>query len=155
MRFDHVGIFVRDLKQGRELLGSLVSIEYWTATFADEGIGVFVQFGIGKNGPCYELVAPLGDNSPVDGALRTGKNILNHVAYLTGDLDAEGERLRAEGCVAAGVPQPAVAYGGRRVQFWLTPLRFVVELIEAPDHQHAFLSADRFAQQSATEMEVV
>jgi methylmalonyl-CoA/ethylmalonyl-CoA epimerase len=46
--------------------------------------------------------------------------------------------LRAQGCCPAGAPQPAVAYGGRRVQFFVSPLRFVIELIEKPDHMHTF-----------------
>ena len=138
MRFDHVGIFVKDIARGRELLGEMFGITNWTEVFADEGIGVYVQFGIAASGPCYELVAPLGEQSPVDGALRAGKNILNHVAYLTADLEAEGERLRSLGSVAVAAAQPAVAYAGRRVQFWLSPLRFIVELIEAPEHEHSY-----------------
>ena len=35
-------------------------------------------------------------------------------------------------------PKPAIAYGGRRIQFFVTPMRFIVELIEAPYHRHEF-----------------
>lgn len=140
MKFDHVGVFVKEIAKGRELLGDMFGIARWTEVFADEGIGVYVQFGIAADGPCYELVAPLGEHSPVEGALRAGKNILNHVAYLTPDLDAEGERLRSLGSVAVAAAQPAVAYDGRLVQFWLSPLRFIVELIEAPEHQHSYIA---------------
>ena len=86
----------------------------------------------------YELVAPYGEASPIANALRTGKHILNHLAYLTPDLDRTAEHLRAEGCYPAGEPQPAIAYDGARVQFWMSPLRFVLELIEKPGHAHAF-----------------
>ena len=141
MRFDHIGIFVKELVEGRRLLEAMFGIERWTEVFEDPGIGVYVQFGLGTDGPCYELVAPRGQNSPVDGALRTGKNILNHVAYLTGDLDGDGERLRALGGVAVSAAQPAVAYGGQRVQFWLTPLRMIVELVEALEHEHGYRTA--------------
>jgi hypothetical protein len=39
-------------------------------------------------------------------------------------------------CVPTGEPKPAIAYGGRRVQFFFTPLHMIVELIEALDHRH-------------------
>jgi hypothetical protein len=53
-------------------------------------------------------------------------------------LLVRSEQLRAQGCVAAGEARPAVAYGGQRVQFWISPLKFMIELVEAPEHRHAF-----------------
>jgi methylmalonyl-CoA/ethylmalonyl-CoA epimerase len=70
--------------------------------------------------------------------LKRGINILNHVAYLTDDLDRDAAMLQEKGAVMAGPPKPAVAYGGARVQFWITSQRFMVELIEAPQHEHAY-----------------
>jgi len=141
LRFDHIGVVVEELARGREFLSETLGIERWTEAIADEALGVWVQFGVGGDGPCFELVAPLGEKSPIAGALRAGKNILNHVAYLTNDLAAEGERLRAQGCLPTGAAQAAVAYGGRRVQFWISPLRFMIELVEAPEHRHVFGAA--------------
>ena len=46
--------------------------------------------------------------------------------------------MRSVGCVATGDPRPAVAYGGHMVQFWVSPLRFIVELVEAPEHEHVY-----------------
>ena len=71
-------------------------------------------------------------------ALKRGINILNHVAYLTADLDVDAKRLEEKGAMMAGPAKPAVAYGGARVQFWITPQRFMVELIEALGHQHSY-----------------
>jgi methylmalonyl-CoA/ethylmalonyl-CoA epimerase len=140
LQFDHIGLVVKDMAEGREFLGSAFGIDRWTEVFEDPGIGVYVQFGRTEEGPCYELIAPLGEQSPVINAMKSGKNILNHVAYLVADLDAEGEKLRDKGCGATGPAKPAVAYGGARVQFWISPLRFMVELIEASGHQHVYKS---------------
>jgi methylmalonyl-CoA/ethylmalonyl-CoA epimerase len=140
LRFDHVGVIVRDMGAGRRFFAAL-GVDRWTEVFDDPGIGVSVQFGLGDTGPCYELITPLGEKSPVAEALRTGQRILNHVAYLTADIDAEGQRLASQGCSATGPAHPAVAYQGRRVQFWVSPLRFIVELIEAPEHEHLYLDA--------------
>lgn len=138
MKFDHIGLVVGDMAEGRQALEALFGIDRWTKVFEDPGIGVYVQFGRTQEGPCYELIAPLGEGSPVLTALKRGINILNHVAYLTADLDSEAKRLEAMGSIMAGPAKPAVAYGGARVQFWITPQRFMVELIEAPGHEHVY-----------------
>src|SRR5580698_8337733 len=93
LRFDHVGIVVSELEVGRAFFKDALGIDRWTEVFADPGLGVSVQFGVADCGPCYELIAPLGEDSPVASALRSGQRILNHVAYLVDDLDAEGQRL--------------------------------------------------------------
>ncbi|HEY0161724.1 MAG TPA: VOC family protein [Edaphobacter sp.] len=138
MKFDHIGLVVGDMAEGRAFLESMFGLDRWTEVFEDPGIGVYVQFGRSEEGPCYELIAPLGDASPVATALKRGINILNHVAYLTDDLDRDAKRLEEKGSMMAGPAKPAVAYGGARVQFWITPQRFMVELIEAPGHEHRY-----------------
>ncbi|RZU41332.1 VOC family protein [Edaphobacter modestus] len=138
LKFDHIGLVVGDMAKGREFLESMFGIDRWTEVFEDPGIGVYVQFGRAEDGPCYELISPLGEASPVTTALKRGINILNHVAYLTVDLDRDARSLEANGSIMAGPPKPAVAYRGARVQFWITTERFMVELIEAPGHEHAY-----------------
>lgn len=146
MQFDHIGVVVEEIAEGRSFLESAFGITRWTEVFDDPGIGVYVQFGMGSNGPCYELIAPREEKSPISVALRTGKAILNHVAYLVPDLDAAAEKLCNEGAMPVSEAQPAVAYEQQRVQFFLSPLRFIVELIEAPEHLHKFVSSERVSQ---------
>jgi methylmalonyl-CoA/ethylmalonyl-CoA epimerase len=138
LQFDHIGLVVADMAEGREFLEDTFGLDRWTEVFEDPGIGVYVQFGRTADGPCYELIAPLGEVSPVATALKRGVNILNHVAYLTDDLDRDAAMLQQKGSIMAGPAKPAVAYGGARVQFWITAQRFMVELIEAPQHEHAY-----------------
>lgn len=138
MQFDHIGIVVPTLSVGRDHLASIFAIDRWTEAFADDVNGVYVQFGNDPSGICYELIAPLGPNSPIAQALQTKRSIINHVAYRVDDLDHHAECLVQERCFVAGPAKPAIAYGGRRIQFFVSPLRFIIELIEAPDHRHAF-----------------
>ena len=145
LHFDHIGLVVADLSEGRRHLTGTLQISRWTESVDDHGIGVSVQFGLGDSGPCVELIAPLGEESPVANALRKGHRILSHLAYITAEIQAAGEALEREGCVSTGPAHPAVAYGGALVQFWISPLRFIIELIEAPGHQHAYQQREREA----------
>ena len=140
MVFDHFGIVVKSLSGGRDKVTAILGIREWTTTFSDSVNGVSMQFGRDDSGICYELLEPLGDHSPVRSALSERRAILNHIAYRVADLEAAAEHMRRTGCARTGDPKPAIAYGGRRIQFFVTPLSFIVELIEAPDHRHEFLS---------------
>jgi methylmalonyl-CoA/ethylmalonyl-CoA epimerase len=139
-RFDHLGVVVKRLGKGRERMSALLSITDWTAPIDDIVNGVRLQFGRDPAGVVYELLEPLGEDSPVYPALRTGMAILNHVAYLTVDLSAAAAHLASAGAARATDPKPAIAYGGRPIQFFVTPLNFIIELIEASGHEHAFIS---------------
>lgn len=130
MIFDHIGLFVGDIETGRRQLAALLPIERWTEVIDDPGMNVRVQFGLDRSAIRYELVAPLAEPNPVSGVLATGKNILNHVAYRCADLESAMETLRRQGAVPLGRPQAAVAFNGSRVAFYLTPLRFIIELVE-------------------------
>jgi methylmalonyl-CoA/ethylmalonyl-CoA epimerase len=145
MKFDHIGIVVENMADGAGVLRATFGIEQWSPVFEDHGIGVSVQFGRDPSGICYELVAPLRADSPVSRALGEGVNIINHVAYLVGDLDSEARRLRKLGFFPASRPAEALAYDGARIQFFVSEMRMIVELIEAIDHRHAYASwAERY-----------
>ena len=131
MQFDHVGVFVESLDQGRARLQEILPLATVSEEFHDPLLKVSVQFLHDTSGICYEIVAPNGDGNPVDALLAEKRNILNHIAYKVTDFDASAERLRRARCMPMGIPQPAVAFGGARVVFFLTPLRMIIELIEA------------------------
>jgi len=139
MQFDHIGVVVKTLKQGRDTLGPSLQITAWTREWEDPVNKVWVQFGYDRSGVCYELIAPLGEDSPVALALKNKTRILNHVAYLVEDLGQEGERLRDAHCLPIAEPSPAIAYGGKRIQFFMSPVNVIIELIEAPGHKHEIL----------------
>lgn len=130
MIFDHLGVVVASLEAGRSHLEQLLGVQDWSASVEDPLQRVLVQFGWDASGVCYELIAPAGEEGPLREALRTGKNILNHVAYRVPDLEAAMDRARSLGSMPLGPPRPAVAFQGRRVVFLLTRLRMILELIE-------------------------
>ena len=138
MKFDHLGVIVPSMAQGRHHLAGLFGIRRWTVEFADATNGVYVQFGLDPSGMCYELISPYGKDSPIERTLNVRDRILNHVAYLVSDLDQAAAQLRVKRCFPAGEPSSAIAYGGHRIQFFVSPLAFIIELIEAPDHNHSY-----------------
>lgn len=138
MKFDHIGVAAKTLSFGRSVSGPLLRIAAWSQEYEDPANGIYCQFGLDESGICYEIVAPFGDSSPIAEAVRTRNRVLNHVAYLVADMDCESARMRSCGCVTITPATPAVAYGGARIQFFLTKLRFIIELIESPDHRHQF-----------------
>lgn len=133
MQFHHLGIVCRDLADGRKRLDALLGGLEWSPVYQDDIQNVFVQFGIDASNIRYELIVPQNERSPVSTVLQQGKNILNHTAYLVPSLEAAAVRLREQSCLPIGPAQPAVAFNGALIQFFVCPLRFVIELIEAPD----------------------
>jgi methylmalonyl-CoA/ethylmalonyl-CoA epimerase len=138
MKFDHVGVTTTDLASGRELLEGSAGVRAWTREFRDEINEVWVQFGRCDAGMCYELVAPLSPVSPITRVLSRKINVLNHLAYLVDDLRAAASGLLAMEFVEVAEARPAIAYGGRPIQFFVAPSRLMIELIEAPGHQHLY-----------------
>ena len=78
-----------------------------------------------------ELVEPAGEDSPVFRFLSERGGGLHHLCYTVGNLDDEIARMKRAGSMAVRRPKPAVAFGGRKIAWMLTPERLLVELLEA------------------------
>ena len=133
LTLDHLGLAVPSLVQGRDCMSRMLPLHRWSEPTADPVLGVEIQFAWDGSGIAYELLAPLGEQSPVAAALREGRNALQHVAYRTSDFAAACEAFRQHGALPLGPARPACAFGNARVIFFLTPLRFICELIDASE----------------------
>lgn len=140
LRFDHLGLVVKRLDLGRRHLAEGVGISRWTQEVEDPLNGVRLQFGRDAAGVCYELLEPLEESSPVYAALKTGSGILNHVAYRVPHLAEWQERMQKCGWARTSDPKPAIAYDNRLIQFFVSPVRLIIEVIEAWDHEHIYAS---------------
>jgi methylmalonyl-CoA/ethylmalonyl-CoA epimerase len=76
-----------------------------------------------------ELVAPLGDNSPISKVLAKGIGAY-HICYEVDEIEAALEYVRSEGCIVVSKPVPATAFAGKRIAWFYTPTRQLVELVE-------------------------
>ena len=70
MKFDHIGIFVKEIDYGQTELSKVIEIFKKSEIFHDTLLNVSVQFCYDKCGICYELVAPYGENNPVESVLK-------------------------------------------------------------------------------------
>lgn len=138
MEFDHIGVVVPDLQEGRRRIMATLPITAATPAFDDRVLGVSVQFYRDGSGLVFELIAPFGDSSPVANTLAQAHRI-NQLAYRCLDLDEAGRALRRGRAVPLGSPTPAVAFGGARVQFFWSPLGHVIELIETQSERLDFV----------------
>ncbi|WP_314955479.1 VOC family protein [Bradyrhizobium cosmicum] len=137
--FDHVGLVVRDLKSGLGNVCSLLPIVSATQVYDDEVLGVSVQFLRDASGVIFELIAPLGDNSPVAKIAASGRGVINQIAYRVKNLVDAAEYFRAQRAIPTGPAKPAIAFDGASVQFFLTRDSVVVELIEGEGASREFL----------------
>ena len=127
MRFHHVGIACRDLEgEAKAMLALGYRAE--SAEFTDALQGIRGQFVVGP-GPRMELLEQIVGSRVLEPFLAKGVKAY-HFGYEIADLDAEVERLKSAGAILVTPPQPAIAFGGRRISFLMLKNLFLVELIE-------------------------
>jgi methylmalonyl-CoA/ethylmalonyl-CoA epimerase len=127
-RLNHVAIAVKDLETSaalyRDTLGARVS-----APQALPAHGVTVVF-IELDNTKIELLAPLGDNSPIAKFLEKNPDGgMHHLCYEVEDILAARDRLKAAGARVLGDGEPRIGAHGKPVLF-LHPKDFSGTLVE-------------------------
>jgi methylmalonyl-CoA/ethylmalonyl-CoA epimerase len=127
-RLNHVAIAVPDLAAARALYRDGFGAE--VSGFVDlpeQGVTtVFVSLGNTK----VELLAPLGDNSPIANFLaRHPDGGIHHVCYEVDDIEAACAELKKQGARILGDGTPKVGAHGKPILF-LHPKDFHGTLIE-------------------------
>jgi methylmalonyl-CoA/ethylmalonyl-CoA epimerase len=127
-RLNHVAIAVRDLEKSaslyRDTLGARVSPPQSEPTH-----GVTVVF-IELPNTKIELLAPLGENSPIAKFLEKNPDGgMHHVCYEVDDILAARDRLKAGGARVLGDGEPKIGAHGKPVLF-LHPKDFNGTLVE-------------------------
>ncbi|MBX9933632.1 MAG: methylmalonyl-CoA epimerase [Methylobacterium sp.] len=127
-RINHVAIAVRDLDAAiaiyRDTLGAKV-----TEPLPQPEHGVTVVFVELPNSK-VELMAPLGENSPVASFVeRNPGGGIHHVCYEVDDIIAARDKLKAQGARVLGTGEPRIGAHGKPVLF-LHPKDFLGTLVE-------------------------
>jgi methylmalonyl-CoA epimerase len=94
-RIDHVGVAVEDMDAALALYRDGLKLELEHREVVEEQGVDAALLGVGDGH--VELLAPLGEDTPVGRYLARRGPGLHHVAYAVDDIDSELERLRASG----------------------------------------------------------
>ena len=131
LKFRHVGIAVESLERALATYQKIFGYAVQSGPFVDPIQKVSVCFlSPGESGgAAIELVAPAGEDSPVNRFLAKGISAY-HLCYEVDDLDEALKHVRSNGCLVVGDPVPAVAFAGRRIAWFYTPTRQLTELVE-------------------------
>jgi methylmalonyl-CoA/ethylmalonyl-CoA epimerase len=127
-RLNHVAIAVHDLAAGaalyRDMLGARVSEP---VPQPEHGVTtVFIELPNTR----VELIAPLGERSPISGFLeRNPFGGIHHVCYEVTDVRAATRDLAARGARVLGDGEPKIGAHGKLVVF-VHPKDFLGTLIE-------------------------
>ena len=127
-RLNHVAIAVRDIAAAsrtyREVLGAQVS-----EPVPQPEHGVVTAFVVLPNTK-VELIAPLGDASPIEKFLeRSPEGGIHHICYEVADIKAARDQLTRLGARVLGGGEPKIGAHGKPVLF-LHPKDFCGTLIE-------------------------
>lgn len=130
-RLDHVGIAVKNLEAARaDYVDRLGFVEAERESLPEQGVEVIMLDG----GNCrVELLAPLGDNSPIAKFLEKRGEGMQQAAFQVADLDAALAELANRG--VKPIAPPSVGAGGLRICF-LHPKDshgVLLELVEYPE----------------------
>lgn len=130
LRFHHVGVAVRDIQKALPAFRDLFGYELTSGPFDDPIQKVSVCFlSRGDGDLVIELVAPLGDDSPVTGRLKGGGGAY-HICYQVPDLRASIQHFIEKGSLLISGPDPAVAFNQREIAWLMTEARVLVELVQ-------------------------
>ena len=124
----HIGIAVADLEAALPFYRQAFGFTVASGPFDDPIQKVKVCF-VGC-APCLiELIAPLAQDSPINRTLAKGIGAY-HLCYEVDEVPATLDALRAQGCLPVSGPVPAVAFGGRKIAWLMTPTQQLVEILE-------------------------
>jgi methylmalonyl-CoA/ethylmalonyl-CoA epimerase len=128
----HLGVAVASLEKALPVYRNVLGYRLVSGPFDDPIQRVSVCF-IRRDIPgdiTIELIAPLGDESPIHRTLMKGGSSAYHSCYEVENLDQALEHLSAQGCVIVSKPVPAVAFGNRRIAWLYLPTRQLIEALE-------------------------
>jgi methylmalonyl-CoA/ethylmalonyl-CoA epimerase len=129
----HVGVAVPDLVPATESFAALFGYKVVSGPFDDPIQKVSVNFLSASESDAadIELIAPLGDDSPIRSMLSRNGGGAYHLCFETQDIEGALVHAEQNGCVIVARPVPAVAFEGRRIAWIYTPGRQLFELVEA------------------------
>ncbi len=128
MKIDHIGYAVRNIDKARKQMEILGFV--FEPVVEDTDRNIFISFGE-LDGYRIQLVAPIGEGSPVDAQLSRIGPTPYHICYQSSEFEADVEELQKHRFKVTVPPAPAVAFGGKRVVFLYSLSAGLIEIVEA------------------------
>jgi methylmalonyl-CoA/ethylmalonyl-CoA epimerase len=129
-RMHHVGFVVSNIEATAPGMARSLLSDWNSEIFTDPLQRVRVTFlNGGAQSPLFELVEPLGQDSPVFRFL-SDRGGLHHLCYEVSSIPEHLDRIRAAGGVIVSRAKPAVAFGGRAIAWALTRERLLLEFLQ-------------------------
>ncbi len=131
LRLHHVGFVVSDIQKSVEGFRNTLGMSWDGAIYTDPRQRVKITF-LASGPACaqIELIEPAGADSPVAKFLEKGGG-QHHLCYEVNDIEKALAEFKSRKASIVQRPCPAVAFEGRRIAWFITPERLVVELLEA------------------------
>ena len=129
LNFHHIGIACRDIEKTKAFY--LQQGYTATPTVEDPLQHVRISFLDKAGGPRLELLAPIGDQSPVARTLATSGVTPYHICYEVPDLEEAIATLRSQRFLLVNGPVPACALDNRRIAFLFQKNTGLIELLES------------------------
>jgi len=131
MKLEHIGIIVKDLETARQ---------YYEKNFGFKNISQIIDepeqkvkiifINTGSCGPSIELIQPVSEDSAVYNFLKKTGGGLHHLSYEVENLDIAIEHFKNLKAVMVGRIYPGAGHNGRRVVWFYTSFKELIELIE-------------------------
>ena len=130
-RLHHTGFVVASIAAVMERFCRAVGGSSWSETWHDplQRVRVAFIYPSHPGDPSLELVEPAGPGSPVEKFLEHSGG-LHHLCYEVDNLDEVVRGASSRGLVMIRRPQPALAFGGRRIAWFLTHEGLLIEYLE-------------------------
>ena len=129
-RLLHMGVAVHDLPSALAFYEQTLGFRLVRGPVDDPIQQVTVCILGAAGGAEIELIAPSGDQSPVARYLAREVGAY-HLCYEVPDIEQALRDVGGKGCLVVSPPVPATVFDGRRIAWFFTPTKQLIEILEA------------------------
>ncbi len=127
MRVDHIGYAVKNINKAKT---SMEALGYtFEPIVKDMDRNIYICFGE-MDGYRVELIAPMGNSSPVDKYLSKNGPTPYHICYKSAEIETDIEKLKASRFKVSIPLAQAIGFGNRRVVFMYSLSVGLIEIVE-------------------------
>lgn len=132
MRLDHIGVVVSSLEDSKKYYQDLYGYKEFSPVIDEPEQNVKIVFARSAiaGGADIELIEPIGEHSAVYGFLKKTGGGVHHLCYEVDNLDESIKHFKDVKALPIGKIYPGAGHKGRRVIWFYSKLKELIELIE-------------------------